>query len=96
MEVEGSRPRSKAVQLVLYMFSAIIRYDERVWVPFSQVPAPVLGSMQLPSEWVSNTLFLWVNRWEREDDHWRLSGAKVKNVWSCTSSSLYAFLSAHG
>jgi hypothetical protein len=51
-----------------------------------------LGPTQLPIQWVPGTLSLGVKQWGHEAHHSTPSSAKVKNVWSYTSTPQYAFM----
>jgi hypothetical protein len=51
-----------------------------------------MGPTQPPIQWVPEALSLEVNRSGREADHLYPSSAKVKNAWSYTSTTQYAFM----
>jgi hypothetical protein len=54
---------------------------------FSTASRPVLGPTQSPVQWVPGSLSLAGKRPGREANHSPSASAKVKNVWSCTSTS---------
>jgi hypothetical protein len=56
------------------------------------VSRPALGPKQSPIQWILGSLFLGVKRPGREADHSPPSSAKVKNVWSYTSTLQYVFI----
>jgi hypothetical protein len=59
---------------------------------FTPASRLALGPTQPPIQWVSGVLSLGVKRPGPEADHSPPSDAKVKNVWSYTSTPQYAFV----
>jgi hypothetical protein len=53
---------------------------------------PVLGPTQSPIQWVPGSIYQGVKRPGHEADHTPPSSAKVKNVWSYTSTPLSVFM----
>jgi hypothetical protein len=56
------------------------------------MPSPALGSIQPPFQWGTGSSFPKVKQVECEADHFPLSSAEVKNVWSYTSTAPYIFM----
>jgi len=56
------------------------------------MPRLALGITPLPILWVPRALSLGVERWGREADRSPPSSAKLKNVWSYTSTHPYVFM----
>jgi hypothetical protein len=54
---------------------------------------PALGPTQPPSQWVPGAISSEEKRLGREADHSPLSGAEIKNAWSCSSTPPYVFTS---
>jgi hypothetical protein len=59
---------------------------------FATASRPALGPTQPSIQWVAGDISPGVKRPGREADHSSLSSAKVKNAWSYTSTSPYAFM----
>jgi hypothetical protein len=59
---------------------------------FTTASRTALGPIQPPIQWVSGALSLGVKRPGREADHSPPSSAEVKNAWSYTSTTQYAFM----
>jgi hypothetical protein len=59
---------------------------------FTTVSKPALGHTHPPIWWVPEALYLGVKRSRRKSDYSPPSSAEVKNMWSYTSTSQYAFM----
>jgi hypothetical protein len=59
---------------------------------FATMSRPALGLSQFPIQWVPGALSLGVKQWGRETGHLPQSSAKVKNVWSYTSTPPCIFM----
>jgi hypothetical protein len=59
---------------------------------FTTASRLALGRTQPPIQWAPGALSLGVKRPEREAEHSLPSSAEVKNMWSYTSTTQYAFM----
>jgi len=59
---------------------------------FTTMSRPALWPIHPPTQWVPETVMLGVKQMGHEADHSPIISAKVKNAWSYTTISQYAFM----
>jgi len=78
------------VSVVTRLWTGRRGFDSRFL--FATVSRLALGPSQPPIQWVTRALSLGLKWPRREADHSPISSAEVKNMWSYTPLSQYAFM----